>query len=282
MIEEDLFEQEIQKKKRRVLVLLVCLFVLAGGGFVARRASLAEEPGAGGTTPVTALASLSTPAETPEAGESTVPAEDNIQTPTVEKALSEQAGEETIVETDGGPVAETPAERVTTAETESPADTATPVAGNVESASGTGGGADKSIVDGEDGGESQTGDEIALDAGTGGDKETTTGADGAERESEDSDQADAGVAPADELADGDQLEANVTIHTTDEADTEGKTVEQDSAQGQESDFQPPPVQLPVTGSIILNWNVAPVVAVSLLVLLVGAGAISLFSKHRRY
>ena len=305
MIEEDLFEQEIQKKKRRVLILLVCLFVLAGGGFIAQRDSLVEETGEGGTAPVTAIASLPTPAETPEAGESKLPAEDNLQTPTVEGEFSGQAGEETVAVADGvgGPIVEPPSERVTEEEVESSGASVTPVAGDAENGTEVGG--DKSAVDDKDSGESQAGGEIgtdrdsgdeitADDAGTEVDEETTAdavgtvdsdaGADGIESGREDSDSSDAGVSPADELADEDQLESDVEgTATTGEANTEGQTVKQDSEQEQETDFQPPPGQLPVTGSTILNWSVAPVVAISVVILLVSAGVSSLFlPKRQRY
>jgi len=282
MIEEDLFEQEIQKKKRRVLILLICLFVLAGGGFIAQRDALVEEiieEGTATPVPVAHVASQPTPTETPTPQE-TGPEVSEVSrtptsTPTVEEATPTQTIEDTataiVADGVGGP---------TGTNQEMPVNNTTDETGTEDGEPQTGGqiGADR-----------DAGDEVTSDdTGAGVSEEPTTvsedtpasdvGVDDIGGESENSGQTGAGVSPADE----DQLEDMEETSTTDEADIEGKTVEQDSAQGQESDFQPPPVQLPVTGSTILNWNVAPVVAVSLLVFLVGAGAISLFSKHRRY
>jgi hypothetical protein len=161
--------------------------------------------------------------------------------------------------------------------------------------------------DGEDDGEPQAGGQIGADrdsgdevisddAGTGVGEDPTTepegtpdsdaGVDDSGGESEDSGQTDTGVSPAGEIADEDQLEAEgEDTPTAGESDTEDQTVEQDSDQPQGTDFEPPPGQLPVTGIIIINWAVAPIVVISLVILLVlvSAGTSSLFSvKRRRY
>jgi len=343
MIEEDLFEQEIQKKKRRVLVMLVCLFVLAGGGFVARRASLAEEGIEGGTAtpvPVAVVTLPPAPVETPAGDELDISEESDFQTPIVEDGLSKQVGEDAINEADGvGGAIDVDAVTPETGPTEEDNNgTVTnddeQVAGDVESGTGSidDGDADDPVVDDEDnenaqaggeiGADADSGDEIALDdAGTVISEESATDPEsisGSETDvddmesddgkigdgtgedahmsdtdggSEDGSQTGDDISPTDELNDENQLENESNSEdasVTDELDTglladEATAVEQDADSEQMTDFQPPPGQLPVTGAKIIHWGVAPTVAISLVILLVGAGAFSLFSsRHRRY
>jgi len=305
MIEEDLFEQEIQKKKRRVLVLLVCLFVLAGGGFIARKTSLAESEGAATPVQVADAGAQSAPVETPASGGLEVSEKSDSQPPDVEVGLSEHEGQDTIAEAGSaiGAAEQTPTDSTTEEEKAEDSDSAvteddesTADDGGSETGSSDDQGVDKPVVvDDEDDGEFQAGGEIGTATDSGdevtseevgtviAEESTTDLDDDVDAVDSDDDQAHDGASEAIDTEAG-QPDSVVVGGVTDGLGSdENQTVAQTSDQEQAADFQPAPAQLPVTGSVIINWGVAPIVAITLVILLVGTGVSSLYSsKHRRY
>jgi hypothetical protein len=153
------------------------------------------------------------------------------------------------------------------------------VAGDVDTGPDDGG-AGKPDAENEENDDTQAGGEVDADSGSGDSDETGTVMD---------EEATTDLGTSDAETDVDDSESGSGLTPTDEAagelDGENQTVEQeDSDQAQDTDFEPPPGELPVTG-IILNWNIAPIVAISVVILLalVGTGVSALFSpKRRRY